>query len=781
IGDIYLKLQSNRDKISNLLNGLKNYFETKDDYSKNDKMISQAEKVISQFEKYHSNQEKLEKIKSKLIENESKYKQYKLLSNSFEPYNEINNKIRDANKILQFLLQKSIELSEEKKKHELQLIEISTIGDKQLSKIEDYEFRINEIQNNYNNFKMLSINKNEAESELEKLKKEKEEQVTEIKNLLLDFDILKENLQIEQKVELGIKAIHPKFNDRYLVCVNLDEKIKDSRLQFEDLTNQYKQIIELNTTYEKLIEFGKMYIEQERTNVCPLCNEKQDDFETLLKLVTKQKIDSSTLDKISEKKHKIKFTIDNLITEYRNTIEAIKKQIKNEIENISGKIQIENKEKNKKDDRINVCENQISLIERQINDIINFFKIKNVKFLEGTVTQLISGIVTKKREVEILSNETEKNIKNIELKLKDTKRKIIDNDSEIEKTKRQLEQLKYNQIFLEVRNLISSLGLEPLDDSEIILEHIKEIQLKISDLNDQYKDVNGRNKMLKTEIEKYNLEKINESLSQLKNKGKALKNVIENYQKSYSEVIKEHDIQKDLIEEVQKNVLVEFDSVKIIKEKIDEIVENLKYAREMIEYSNIKNDILKLDKDIERQEEIIRELESVQETGKQFIREKIENYFNSKTINEIYKRIQPHPEFTIIEFVPDFSAYDSKPELRIMTTDKYKQKDSIDPLIYNSSGQINLLSLSIFLAKALQYEDNELNTIFMDDPVQNLDSINVLSFIDLLRTIITEHDRQIVMSTHDENLFRLIQKKMDPQFFKTKFIELESFGKLKRN
>ena len=75
------------------------------------------------------------------------------------------------------------------------------------------------------------------------------------------------------------------------------------------------------------------------------------------------------------------------------------------------------------------------------------------------------------------------------------------------------------------------------------------------------------------------------------------------------------------------------------------------------------------------------------------------------------------------------------------------------------------------------------NTIFMDDPIQYLDSINVLSFIDLLRSITTDKDldRQVVISTHDENFFNLLKKKFDSEYYNSKFIEFESYGQLKIN
>ena len=62
-----------------------------------------------------------------------------------------------------------------------------------------------------------------------------------------------------------------------------------------------------------------------------------------------------------------------------------------------------------------------------------------------------------------------------------------------------------------------------------------------------------------------------------------------------------------------------------------------------------------------------------------------------------------------------------------------------------------------------------------------MDSINVLSTIDLFRSIIVNHDKQIILSTHDQNFHNLLKKKIPTKIFKSKFMELESFGKLKED
>ena len=153
---------------------------------------------------------------------------------------------------------------------------------------------------------------------------------------------------------------------------------------------------------------------------------------------------------------------------------------------------------------------------------------------------------------------------------------------------------------------------------------------------------------------------------------------------------------------------------------------------------------------------------------------KIKNFFHTDLINDIYKRIDPHPDFKNVEFKADFGS--DNPRLDVFVSDK-KQEKSLIPNLYFSSAQINILSLSIFLASALN--SKEYDCILIDDPIQSMDSINVLSTIDLFRSIIVNQNKQIILSTHDENFHNLLKKKIPKELFKSKFLELESFGKVK--
>tara|TARA_R110000868_G_scaffold243900_1_gene499988 strand:- start:15834 stop:16364 length:531 start_codon:yes stop_codon:yes gene_type:complete len=166
-----------------------------------------------------------------------------------------------------------------------------------------------------------------------------------------------------------------------------------------------------------------------------------------------------------------------------------------------------------------------------------------------------------------------------------------------------------------------------------------------------------------------------------------------------------------------------------------------------------------------------------------FLEKTIDEFFYTGLINTIYKKIDPHPDYETIEFKCEFG--ESKPRLQIFTINKDKNGKQIKsiPALYFSTAQINILSLSIFLARALKTKNpntkESIDCIFIDDPIQSMDSINILSFIDLFRGIITSLGKQLIVSTHEENFHLLLKKKIPKEFFKSKFIEFETFGKLK--
>jgi len=138
--------------------------------------------------------------------------------------------------------------------------------------------------------------------------------------------------------------------------------------------------------------------------------------------------------------------------------------------------------------------------------------------------------------------------------------------------------------------------------------------------------------------------------------------------------------------------------------------------------------------------------------------QQLENY--EPTINLLYQRLNPHPLFGAIKILIDAAEQ----SLRINFEISKKSGATYDnprfsPMKYFSEAQLNLLALSIFLSHSFQQQWSIFVPLMLDDPVQNMDDLNVNGFIDCLRGF-AELDKQFVISTCDINFYRLMLLKL---------------------
>lgn len=162
-----------------------------------------------------------------------------------------------------------------------------------------------------------------------------------------------------------------------------------------------------------------------------------------------------------------------------------------------------------------------------------------------------------------------------------------------------------------------------------------------------------------------------------------------------------------------------------------------------------------------------------------YINDYVNNFFDLDLINRLYNTIDPHPDYKKIKFSCNFDNL--RPKLSIVMSPKGEEMKQIVLNLYFSTAQINILSFCIFLAKALHTKNDKGETvdcIFIDDPIQSLDDINILSLIDLLRNLAFINKKQIVLTTHDNNFYELLKRKMPANLFNSKFLKLYERGKV---
>ncbi len=93
--------------------------------------------------------------------------------------------------------------------------------------------------------------------------------------------------------------------------------------------------------------------------------------------------------------------------------------------------------------------------------------------------------------------------------------------------------------------------------------------------------------------------------------------------------------------------------------------------------------------------------------------------------------------------------------------------------IYNtmSSGQLSAASISFSLALNKVFSNNKFEMVLIDDPIQNMDEINIVSFIDMLK--VEFPNTQVIISTHDSTFASYIKYKYEISGLDVKSIKMQ--------
>ena len=195
--------------------------------------------------------------------------------------------------------------------------------------------------------------------------------------------------------------------------------------------------------------------------------------------------------------------------------------------------------------------------------------------------------------------------------------------------------------------------------------------------------------------------------------------------------------------------------------KATEILNRLKYNREIENYfsknQEVAQKVKKSEKEKEEREKGVEQAVLEYQKSRDRIEENLKGFFDNFQINDIYEKLEPHETLKKLTCEFGFNE-DDKPELTFKVVGKDEKQYA--PEWYFSTAQLNVVAFSVFLGKALQTTGVPIQSIFIDDPVGHFDEMNVVCFVDLLRNIVENTERQIIISTHEENVFGLIQRKL---------------------
>lgn len=560
----------------------------------------------------------------------------------------------------------------------------------------------------------------------------------------------------------------------------ISDELKSKRDVVKRENEKLKKSGSLEENLNRIKLWGKEYVEEVKFKNCPLCNSPFENFEALI-----SEIEVNIEDVLNISDQKIIAQLEETIRGFENKLNDLNQffisKLNNATDKTKEKIESQIKLKEKSENDLNFVQRRVNYFSLEyktfIESIRNFLK-DGEEYCEEIIPQLIERL-TDKKDVINVKLERIKSIldwKHDFLELKSVAK--IESTEAKSKIEKEIFEQENNEVYKLIEELLEKykISKDSLDEEKHINSFISKVEKIVSEISEKdtikvIEEINEKIKNSKCKIDKLELEG---TLSEKERVKRDLELARKDYEEDYKKLFEKPTFSVPELEGALLMSNKDIESFDNYEKTLVPVTADL----EFIEGGLRKQEIEKHLKDIEGENVQLGNLKekvlNLRNSCMSYIQKGISNYFNKDVINQIYKRIEPHPELKEIGFKAEMGNRGP----RLVITAKGND-DEINPNLFLSAGQVNVLSLSIFLAKAFEYGKSTISTIFMDDPIQNLSDVNILSFIDVLRSLINEHDKQIVISTHDEKFFRLLQNKLPEEYCNSKYIEFESAGKLK--
>lgn len=663
---------------------------------------------------------------------------------------------------------------------------------KEINEIENSVLEKNAVKiNNEKDLNQILLQYNELSKQIELLEKDKKE----IDELLINIPKIYEDIK-------GIEEFNEKnesFEKRKVSVIQKKEAIKNNifidissqekyKLKVEEIesyiqkNNLNKELLssikkrkaqhqQYNYQLNDLLSLGIKIIDETQGDTCPLCNTKQDSYEILKSKVLNSPLLNRIEKELMEEEEKILFSIkenDKKIEEEKNLIildfDKDLEKIKAELISLNHKLKA-------------IFQNRIE------KDIKSFFSELICKTQNKSQKELLEQKIKKQSELQISLIKLYDKKTIIELSKKEKTENTLIIDESIKSLNNILEIHKGKKEYINIHKYMNHFEAE-VNILKSIENDINNINIKINKNNKILVDLNEKKSTILIKYNISTIDSIDESIEKLNDKVfKLYTEDIFTFESVYEQFFLNKIIDLDTVKKDIQNKKLEL-TQKLSKNKVSanliEILENnTANLLKFIENKKKSEELEKEKKALVINTSVATKLREEREKLETKINKDVEAFFHEDLINQIYEKIDPHPDYKKVKFECHFEKGVGK--LNVFVNDD-SNSSHISPSLYYSTAQLNVLSLSIFLAKALNVkdeEDNNVDCIFIDDPIQSMDSINILSTIDLLRSLVVNHNKQIILSTHDENFHRLLEKKIPTNYFDSKFIELETFGKIK--
>ena len=784
IAEIKAQKEDIADKIANLnlvsvgndqiisIQELENYEKAIDEKKK---QLTECENWLQRLNVYLKAESQVEEGRKSLLLCQKEKDRLVYLTDNYEPFNKIHQGVVQLSRDKELLLKKIANnhiLLDDKYKRKKQQDGILSDYQKERDSIQN---KILKLHDRY--VELASLLKMKVETEMSLASKENPSQETINQHDALvnqKESLCRLRISIEEETidcTIGIYVDEVKF------IKELNEKIHSEEEQLLLIEKRINEKGALENELQQLIISSHKVLEHLKGSKCPLCGTDFETQEKLLKNISENTVISTALEEDLQEKN----VLADKINQHKNSMSEKRKELFDKIDKENSEIiekiksiDISAKQlRNEKEQLKSTWNNIVSKLAQDYGDIKGTIEEDKQKELKGLVEATESNITATQQILSGLEKEINQCLADItshEDKIKEIDEKSIalsEDDFYVVYTTR-LDDEKFSEECLDSwNNRLASI------DEEIVQigQQQKSSQCKLDELiksgfkKEETPSMKDKRNVLAEELsEKLNV--WNNTLSFLMNvciisiEGRAKSNEIKVMYESVLEATRKNQEKVDTI----LTLLNKYEVLLTLGEK---------YSKNEERKVELRNKEEQLKEETQKRDLINDERARLQKYLEDFVK----GFFQLDIINKLYNTIDPHPEYKQIDFKCDFKNKD--PRLNVVMYSVKDGHDTIVPNLYFSTAQINILSFCIFLAKALYAKtdkNEDLGCIFIDDPIQALDDINVLSMIDLLRNVAYYLDKQIILTTHDRNFFELLKKKVPAELFGSRFLELKQRG-----
>ena len=504
------------------------------------------------------------------------------------------------------------------------------------------------------------------------------------------------------------------------------------------------------TTFEEKLGLIKSYalevINEKQLSSCPACGEKYNSIDDLIESVESLESESQSL---------VEGAIGTLNKQKAvlvEEIEIIKKKIDSEVS--TQKISIKK--------RLSILKDR----KKQIANLYSFLNEFNVIYEGVQLNDVLKQIHEIKKSIEFKISIKSMRCKKYQHWSTKVESLLFNNRQDLDRYNSDLQDLSegcLSQFDISIEELFyasqsNHVYLYKKDNFKSLLKEVNE----------------------KLSTERLQLNGLEDTISKIRvragfNQTKSIREVLKEATNSKKEIRTNYNYIKSMVYSYTiKNTLHIIEQVTLLKDRFDLYLSNLEKSKEIIltkkNLAESEQSLLKKKSELNAGKASLRKVNKALDDSMDYFSRLASESINSEILNDMFMYIEPHLKYDEISFKVDLHG--SNKGIYIQARDS-SINDNTTPIYYLSEAQINILSICIFLADhARKLDDNSINAIVIDDPVQSMDDLNSYALIDLCKIFTRRFKKQIIITTHNRSFFNLFRDKLPEERYLTKYINL---------